>query len=157
MTKLLRCLTLVLCLPLVSSRGAAQVAPLIANINARQETSLKGQGKAIVDPYEVGALDSRAQPLKNNQAFYKNYKPQSESELVEYDFDSSGQLHVPGDWNTQREQLLFYEGSVWYMRSFDYAKSPRNRLFLHFGACNYFATVYLNGEELREHEGGFTP
>src|SRR5262249_45617828 len=70
---------------------------------------------------------------------------------------TSGQLNVPGDWNTQRESLLFYEGSVWYKRSFDYAKSPKNRLFLHFGACNYTASVYLNGEELGRHEGGFTP
>ncbi len=157
MTNLLRCLALVLCLQLLAGRGAAQVAPLIANINARQATSLDGQWQAIVDPYDVGALDYRAQPLKNNNAFYKNYKPQSESELVEYDFDTSGQLHVPGDWNTQRESLLFYEGSVWYKRSFDYTKSPKNRLFLHFGACNYLAAVYLNGEELGEHEGGFTP
>ena len=130
---------------------------MIANINPRQTTSLDGQWQAIVDPFEVGAFDYRAQPLKNNQAFYKNHKPQSESELVEYDFDTSGQLHVPGDWNTQRESLLFYEGTVWYKRSFDYTKSPKNKLFLHFGACNYFAAVYLNGEELGEHEGGFTP
>ena len=157
MNNLLRCFALALCLHLLASRGAAQVAPLIANINARQTTSLDGQWQAIVDPYDVGAFDYRAQPLKNNQAFYKNHKPQSESELVEYDFDTSGQLHVPGDWNTQRESLLFYEGSVWYKRSFDYAKSPKNRLFLHFGACNYFAAVYLNGEELGQHEGGFTP
>src|SRR5260370_815333 len=157
MTNLLRCLALVLCLQLLAGRGAAQVAPLIANINARQATSLDGQWQAIVDPYDVGALDYRAQPLKNNNAFYKNYKPQSESELVEYDFDTSGQLRVPGDWNTQRESLLFYEGSVWYKRSFDYTKSLKNRLFLHFGACNYLAAVYLNGEELGEHEGGFTP
>jgi beta-glucuronidase len=157
MTNLLRCTALALCLHLLASRSAAQVAPLIANINARQTTSLDGQWQAIVDPYDVGALDYRAQPLKNNNAFYKNYKPQSESELVEYDFDTSGQLHVPGDWNTQRESLLFYEGTVWYKRSFDYAKSPKNRLFLHFGACNYLAAVYLNGEELGEHEGGFTP
>ena len=157
MTKLLRCLAFVLCLQLLASRGAAQVAPLVANINVRQTTSLDGQWQVIVDPYDVGALDYRAQPLKNNQAFYKNYKPQSESELVEYDFDTSGQLHVPGDWNTQRESLLFYEGSVWYKRSFEYTKPPKNRLFLHFGACNYFAAVYLNGEELGEHEGGFTP
>jgi len=157
MTKLLRCLALAVCLLLLAGWAAAQVAPSIANINARQTTSLDGQWQAIVDPYDVGAFDYRAQPLKNNQAFYKNHKPQSESELVEYDFDTSGQLYVPGDWNTQRESLLFYEGSVWYKRSFDYTKSPKNRLFLHFGACNYLAAVYLNGEELGEHEGGFTP
>src|SRR5262249_26455263 len=72
--------------------ASAQVAPLIANTEARRSTSLNGAWQAIVDPYDVGAFDYRAQLLKNNNAFYKNYKPQSESELVEYDFDTSGQL-----------------------------------------------------------------
>jgi beta-glucuronidase len=157
MNNWIRCLTIAFCAVLGSSRAAAQVAQLVANIDARQTTNLDGSWQAIIDPYDVGALDYHAQPLKGNHAFYKNYKPQSESELVEYDFDTSGQLQVPGDWNTQRESLLFYEGSVWYERSFDYAKSPKTRLLLHFGACNYLATVYLNGEELGEHEGGFTP
>jgi beta-glucuronidase len=137
--------------------ASAQVSPLIANITARSSTSLDGPWQAIVDPYDVGTFDYRAQVLRNNNAFYKNHKPQSPSELVEYDFDTSSQLNVPGDWNTQRESLLFYEGSVWYKRSFDYAKSPKTRVFLHFGACNYLAVVYLNGEELGRHEGGFTP
>jgi beta-glucuronidase len=137
--------------------GVAQISPLIANVNGRHTTTLNGAWQAIIDPYDVGAFDYHAQLLKNNNAFYKNYKPQSASELVEYDFDTSGQLNVPGDWNTQRESLLFYEGSVWYKRSFDYAKSSKSRLFLHFGACNYTASVYLNGEELGRHEGGFTP
>jgi beta-glucuronidase len=157
MNNWLRCLVIASSAVLLSSPGAAQVAPLISNVSGRHTVSLDGSWQAIVDPYDVGALDYRAQRLKNNQAFYKDYKPQSESELVEYDFDTSGQLHVPGDWNTQRESLLFYEGSVWYERSFDYVRSPKTRLFLHFGACNYLAAVYLNGEELGEHEGGFTP
>jgi beta-glucuronidase len=63
---------------------------------------------------------------------------------------------VPGDWNTQRQSLLFYEGSIWYERSFDYAKTANKRVFVHFGAANYKAFVYLNGEELGHHEGGFT-
>jgi beta-glucuronidase len=157
MNNSLRCLALAICALFLSSRGAAQIAPLITNINARQITSLDGSWQAIVDPYEVGSLDYRAHPLKNNHAFYQNHKPGSESELVEYDFETAGQLHVPGDWNTQRESLLLYEGTLWYERVFDYAKSPRSRLFVHFGACNYRAAVYLNGEELGEHEGGFTP
>ena len=135
----------------------AQVSPLIANINGRNGRSLDGQWQAIIDPYDVGTFDYRSQLLHNNNAFYKNHKPQSPSELVEYDFDTSSQLSVPGDWNTQRESLLFYEGSMWYKRSFDYPKSRKTRVFLHFGACNYLAVVYLNGEELGRHEGGFTP
>ena len=157
MIKLLRCLSVVLCVPLLANPGLGQIAPLIQNIHARHTTDLDGRWQAIVDPYDVGALDYRAQPIKGNSAFFKNYKPQSESELVEYDFNTSGQLNVPGDWNTQRDSLLFYEGSVWYKRSFDYAKPAKKRLFVHFGAANYQAWVYLNGEELGHHEGGFTP
>ncbi len=157
MPKPLRCLSIAMAMLFAAGQGGAQVAPLIANINARSTTSLNGQWQAIIDPYDVGAIDYRGQPLKNNSAFYKNYKPKSKSELVEYDFDSAGHLQVPGDWNSQRESLLFYEGSVWYERSFDFAKSPRKRAFLHFGAANYMASVYLNGEELGHHEGGFTP
>jgi beta-glucuronidase len=140
-----------------AGQGRAQVAPLIANIDGRVTTSLNGQWQAIVDPYDVGFFDYRAQPLKNNNAFFKNYKAKSKSELVEYDFDTAGRLDVPGDWNTQRDSLLFYEGTVWYKRSFDFATSGKKRVFVHFGAANYQAFVYLNGEELGQHEGGFTP
>jgi len=140
-----------------TSTASAQVSPLIANISARHTTNLDGRWRAIVDPYDVGFIDYRAKRLTSNNAFFKDHKPQSPSELVEYDFDTSGQLRVPGDWNTQRDSLLFYEGSVWYKRSFDYVKPAKTRLFVHFGATNYLANVYLNGEELGEHEGGFTP
>ena len=122
----------------------AQVAPLVANVGGRTTINLNGQWQVIVDPYDVGYKDYRAQPLKNTGAFYQNYKPKSKSELVEYDFDTSGHLNVPGDWNTQRESLLFYEGSVWYKRSFDYAKTAKKRVFVHFGGAN------LSGQRVSE-------
>src|SRR5580704_190565 len=153
----LKCMTIAVAMLIAAGESHAQAAPLIANISGRATTSLNGQWQAIVDPYDVGFLDYRAQPLKNNNAFFKNYKPKSKSELVEYDFDTAGRLNVPADWNTQRESLLYYEGTVWYKRSFDFAKSTKKRLFVHFGAANYQASVYLNGEELGQHEGGFTP
>jgi beta-glucuronidase len=64
---------------------------------------------------------------------------------------------VPGDWNTQKEKLLFYEGPLWYEKSFTYSKQEHTRVFVYFGAVNYRARIYLNGEALGEHEGGFTP
>ena len=64
---------------------------------------------------------------------------------------------MPGDWNTQRESLFFYEGTVWYRKTFDYPSRPGTRLFLYFGAANYEAIVYLNGEKLGSHTGGYTP
>jgi len=137
--------------------ATAQVSPLIANVSGRHTVSLNGAWRAIVDPYDAGSIDYHGHPLRNDSAFSADHKPGSKSELVEYDFDNSGQLTVPGDWNSQRESLLFYEGSIWYKTAFDYSLPPGNRLFVHFGAANYKVSVYLNGATLGEHEGGFTP
>jgi beta-glucuronidase len=109
----------------------------------------------IVDPYESGYYNYRYQPSDNG--YFRNAKPKSKSDLIEYDFDKSATLKVPGDWNTQSDQLFFYEGTVWYKKSFDYQRQPDKRVFVYFGAANYFADVYLNGEKLGQHEGGFTP
>ena len=79
------------------------------------------------------------------------------SDLVEYNFDTAQQLMVPGDWNTQNDKLFFYEGSVWYKKDFMYNKKADTRVYLYFGAVNYLANVYLNGEKVGVHEGGFTP
>ncbi|MEI9806862.1 MAG: glycoside hydrolase family 2 TIM barrel-domain containing protein [Bacteroidota bacterium] len=53
---------------------------------------------------------------------------------------------------------MYYEGTVWYQRSFNYKKQqPGNRVYLYFGAANYKTDVYLNGKKLGGHKGGFTP
>ncbi len=44
---------------------------------------------------------------------------------------------------------------VWYRRRFD--APDAERLLLHFGAVDYWATVWVNGEEVARHEGGHTP
>ena len=139
---------------LVSSVRAQQI-DLIQNTEGRKTTSLDGQWQAIIDPYESGFYNYRYQPSDNG--FFKNAKPKSKSDLIEYDFDSSGTLKVPGDWNTQTDRLFFYEGTIWYKKSFDYQRRPNTRLFVYFAAANYFADVYLNGEKVGQHEGGFTP
>ena len=133
----------------------AQSPSRIVNVEARRTTSLNGKWRAIVDPYENGYYDFRLQPSKDG--YFLDAKPKDKSDLVEYDFDTSGQLDVPGDWNTQRESLFFYEGTVWYRKTFDYPRKPGTRLFLYFGAANYQAIVYLNGEQLGSHTGGYTP
>jgi beta-glucuronidase len=130
-------------------------ADLIQNIEGRKTISLDGQWQMIVDPYESGFYDYRYQPSANG--YFKNAKPKHKSELIEYDFDKSATLKVPGDWNTQSDQLFFYEGTVWYKKSFDYRRKPETRVFVYFGAANYQADVYLNGEKVGQHEGGFTP
>ena len=41
--------------------------------------------------------------------------------------------------------------------NFQYEKKPGQKTFVYFGAVNYDAKVYLNGEKIGEHIGGFTP
>jgi len=133
----------------------AQQIDLIANLDGRKTISLDGQWRTIIDPYETGYYDYRYQPSANG--YFKDAKPKNKSDLIEYDFDTSESLKVPGDWNTQRERLLLYEGTIWYKKSFDYQRKENTRLFVYFGAANYLADVYLNGEKIGRHEGGFTP
>jgi len=133
----------------------AQDFSLITNIEGRKTFSLNGNWQIIIDPYENGYYNYRYEPAENG--YFKNQKPQNKSELVEYDFDKSELLKVPGDWNTQMEKLLLYEGTIWYKKDFNYSLKKNRRLFVHFGAVNYKAFVYLNGEKLGEHEGGFIP
>jgi beta-glucuronidase len=152
---MVKTLLLSLCLLTVAPSVRAQQIGLIANTDGRKTTSLDGQWQTIIDPYESGFYNYRYQPSDNG--YFKNAKPKSKSDLIEYDFDSSESLRVPGDWNTQADKLFFYEGTVWYKKSFDYQRKPNTRLFVYFGAANYFADVYLNGEKIGQHEGGFTP
>ena len=117
------------------------------NVDARKTISLDGDWRAIVDP--GGAGDWRR--------IWEEKKPVKKTDFVEYAFADAYQLHVPGDFNTQKPELLYYEGTVWYKKTFHYSPKSDKRLFLHFGAVNYLADVYLNGKKLGSHEGGFTP
>ncbi len=143
-----------LCSGFAAADPAASSA--IEAASSREGVSLHGEWRSIVDPYEAGYYNHAYKPQPDG-GFAANKKPQSKSQIVEYDFDTSPQLQVPGDWNTQRPELMFYEGTVWYKRDFDYHAKPGRRQFIWFGAANYQAIVFLNGVRLGEHIGGFTP
>jgi beta-glucuronidase len=129
--------------------------PLIQNVYGRTVRSLNGTWRSIVDPYENGYYDYRHEPLADG--YFANRKPSSKSDRVEYDFDTSGTLEVPGDWNSQRRELFFYEGTIWYKTDFDVERAHGHRTFIYFGAANYDAKVYVNGKKIGAHVGGFTP
>lgn len=135
--------------------GFDEAQNLITNIPHRNKISLDGKWHIIIDPYEVGYYDYRYKPRADG--YFLDRHAKSKSDLVEYDFEKSETLEVPGDWNTQKEKLFLYEGTIWYKKSFNYEVKPGVRAFLYFGAANYDAIVYLNGKKLGEHVGGFTP
>lgn len=140
---------------------ASAPAPLLQHILGRQHQSLNGRWNVIVDPYETGYYNYRREPFDASPSgkggFYDDLPPPQKGELVEYNFDLAPTLKVPGDWNSQDEKLMFYEGTVWMRRQFNAEPGEGKHYFLYFGAVNYQAHVYLNGKKLGTHKGGFTP
>ena len=117
------------------------------NIEGRNTLSLDGKWQYIVDWYNKGTT----------MEIYKDKKAVKPTEFIEYAFANQQVMNVPGDWNSQDQHLLYYEGNVWYKKEFNYQPLPGKRYFLYFGAANYQTDVYLNGKFLGSHEGGFTP
>jgi beta-galactosidase/beta-glucuronidase len=46
---------------------------------------------------------------------------------------------------------------LWYRRTFTAPQAPDERLLLHFGAVDYSAHVWVNGQLVAQHSGGHTP
>jgi beta-glucuronidase len=140
---------------LLPSTMAAETLPLIQNVNAYECMSLNGKWNYIVDVQEEGYYDYRMNPTR--WGFFQNAKPQRPEDLIEYDFDKSPTMQIPGDWNTQDDQLFFYEGTVWFKKSFQAAPMDDCTTLLYFGAVNYDCHVYVNTRHVGHHIGGFTP
>ena len=170
---------------ILPTMAGAETLPVIQNVNAYESMSLNGQWNYIVDVQEEGYYDYRMNPTR--WGFFVNAKPQKPEDLIEYDFDKSPTMQIPGDWNTQDERLFFYEGTVWFKKSFsmrneelemrndDFTGGEKNSLqgnqhssfliphsslnktLLYFGAVNYDCRVWVNGKEAGHHIGGFTP
>lgn len=133
---------------------------LITNVNARNVTSLNGKWQYIIDPYETGFYDYRyKERAETDKEAYWNTDIQADKmDRKEHGYINKYTLNVPGDWNTQDPKFMYYEGTVWYKKSFDYKKNKiSNKLYLYFAGVNYKSDVYLNGKKLGVHKGGFTP
>lgn len=71
-------------------------------------------------------------------------------------------IAVPGTWNTSYPELMYHEGVAWYRRTFrvqrEMVGTPNSRAArLVFEGANYQTQVWLNGQHLGDHDGGFTP
>ncbi|HSJ69705.1 MAG TPA: glycoside hydrolase family 2 TIM barrel-domain containing protein [Anditalea sp.] len=134
---------------------------LIQNVKGRKMLSLNGRWNYIIDPYEMGYYDYRYEPFDQSKTgtggFYDDRKQVNKSELIEYNFDLSPQLNVPGDWNSQDSKLDLYEGTIWYRKVFQTTPEAGKKYYIYFGAVNYEAHIYINGKKAGLHKGGFTP
>lgn len=70
------------------------------------------------------------------------------------------QIQVPFTYQSRLSGIgeTGFHDLVWYKRSFTIpAEWAGKRVILHFGAVDYQATVWVNGQQVAYHEGGHTP
>lgn len=74
---------------------------------------------------------------------------------------SSCPITVPGPWQAQCQDLRDYSGVAWYRHHFTLTDELRSMngctYILHFGAVDYHTTIWLNGQYVGTHEGGYLP
>lgn len=67
---------------------------------------------------------------------------------------------VPSSWQEQFADLRDYAGVAWYWRTLKLDVRPsasHEAALLRFGAVDYLADVYVNGQKVGSHEGGYLP
>ena len=68
------------------------------------------------------------------------------------------EIRAPFAWNVQFADLRDYRGVAWYRKTVDLNPiKPDQTVLLKFGAVDYFAEVFVNGQKAGEHEGGYLP
>jgi beta-glucuronidase len=139
-------------LPAPAAANPASQPLLIASPGSRRRTGLGGLWHYVIDPFDI----ARRKP-RQRRSLWRDELEVPGGPLIEYEWDTSPTMRLPGDWNSRVTELAFYDGPIFFRRRFDAEATGSERLFLHFEAVNYRATVWLNGEEVGGHEGGFTP
>ncbi len=67
-------------------------------------------------------------------------------------------IMVPFPWGSQLSQVESEADLAWYAREISVPESWKGkRIFLVVGACDWKTTAWLDGQELGNHQGGYTP
>ncbi|UAK26773.1 beta galactosidase jelly roll domain-containing protein [Sphingomonas nostoxanthinifaciens] len=155
---------------LVAAPAAAQgpagsptpTSPTLVAADLRPGTDLTGLWHYSVDPYRSGLAGFHGEPPNVTERRWAEVEVaaamrRGDGALFEFDMDAAPVATLPASWLTHAPEMRYYQGLVWYQRHFDLKRTAGARQFLRFGAANYAARVYLNGQFVGAHEGGFTP
>ena len=137
-----RLLLPVLLLVSAATSQAQTNTTLLVDIDHRPATSLNGDWHVIVDQYATGLYTFHQELRKDG--FFMNAPFDPSGNPQDYNFANASTLKVPGDWNTQRPDLFYYEGVVWYQKDFQHTAQPkmesaRERLRAGLGLLRGFA------------------
>ncbi|MGN6374431.1 MAG: glycoside hydrolase family 2 protein [Sphingomonas sp.] len=150
--------------PAAPAAEAADVTlphPVLAAGDLRQHIDLSGTWHYSIDPYRTGVAAFHGGTPDASQQRYADIDVAQQmrdhpSALYEFDMARAPTATLPSSWLTHSAEMRYYRGLVWYQRTFTADPKPGERAFLRFGAANYRAHIYLNGQKIGDHEGGFT-
>ena len=157
-------MAIVLAAPLAAQETtpAPRVEPVLVAADLREGTDLSGPWHYSIDPFRSGIAGFHGEAPDSGQQRWRDVdvrKAMASDSRVLYEFDlaRSPLTSLPSSWLTEAPELRHYQGLMWYQRTFPAPARRQGRYFLRFGAANYSTVVYLNGQEVGRHEGGFTP
>lgn len=111
-------------------------------------TILLAQGSA----QEAALLPRYKIAINDNWQFIKGEKPENDTGWQH--------INLPHSWNTEDpfdEEPGYYRGQGWYRKVLNSNIFPKKKkTFLYFEAANQYAQVFVNGERVGEHKGGYT-
>lgn len=111
--------------------------PLLAVAQGKTALSLNGAWTFTLDPVKVGEANH----------WY----------ATDFAINGFDKVQVPHSFSIDK-RYYYYTGTAWYFKNFQSsALQPGQRAFLKFDAVFYKATVWLNGQKVGTHEGGYTP
>jgi beta-glucuronidase len=138
-------------------------AQTLAAADMRPGLSLDGAWHWSVDPYRDGVAGFHGGPPGESTARFQDRIQADEAErrptaLFEFDMQRSPVTHLPGSWIGHAPEMRYYQGLVWYQRTFAWQPAGAGkRVYLRFGSADYAASVFLNGKPVGRHVGAFTP
>ncbi len=105
--------------------------------------------------HKEGGTMRRVTELKDNWKFVRNAKDVREAASAD-----GIPVSLPHTWNAEDGQdggNDYYRGTCWYCRSLDLPERNKGeRVYLEFDGAAMSAEVYVNGEKLARHEGGYS-
>lgn len=135
---------------------------LVSTVNCGMTlpVNLKTPMNPTANLFPLFALSQKSLPISGEWRFSIDPDNLGEGQrwfAHEYDDSTWETVSVPHTWNVMPE-FMDYEGFAWYRQIFTVPKGSENaHIRLRFEAVFYLARVWLNGQYLGQHEGGYTP
>jgi beta-glucuronidase len=122
----------------------------LINITGRETESLNGKWNFAPDLYDS---------CRRNHWYRDEHFDVQGNELpLDYDWESWDRITVPSSWNLEKPELLYFEGTGIYTRTFRYnQKNKGERILLVFEGAAYRTSIFLNGKNMGTHDGASTP